>query len=36
MIEAYPLSWPVGYKRTEKRINSIFKQVYGQGAAVPA
>lgn len=26
MIDAYPLSWPVGYKRTTGRISSPFKQ----------
>lgn len=26
MIEAYPLAWPVGYKRTTGRISSPFKQ----------
>ncbi|HUR65445.1 MAG TPA: J domain-containing protein [Chitinophagaceae bacterium] len=26
MIEAYPLHWPLGYKRTKSRINSLFKQ----------
>lgn len=25
-MEAYPLTWPVGYKRTEQRIFSTFKQ----------
>lgn len=28
MIEAYPLSWPTGYKRTNNRIRSKFKQSY--------
>lgn len=26
MIEAFPLDWPVGYKRTTRRIDSKFKQ----------
>jgi hypothetical protein len=26
MIEAFPLDWPIGYKRTRNRINSKFKQ----------
>jgi hypothetical protein len=26
MIEAYPLTWPVGYQRTQSRIASPFKQ----------
>lgn len=25
-MEAYPLQWPLGYKRTNSRINSKFKQ----------
>lgn len=25
-MEAYPLEWPLGYKRTANRINSLFKQ----------
>ncbi|MGN6293738.1 MAG: J domain-containing protein [Chitinophagaceae bacterium] len=26
MIEAFPLDWPIGYKRTRQRIDSKFKQ----------
>lgn len=26
MIDRYPLTWPIGYKRTERRISSAFKQ----------
>lgn len=26
MIEAYPLSWPIGYKRNNSRVDSRFKQ----------
>lgn len=26
MIEAFPLQWPIGYKRSKKRIESLFKQ----------
>lgn len=27
MIEAHPLHWPIGYKRTKMRKDSLFKQV---------
>lgn len=27
MIEAYPLQWPIGYKRTASRSGSSFKQI---------
>jgi len=30
MIEAYPLYWPVGYKRSAKRIDSRFKTTMDQ------